>query len=324
MRDLLETRSGIYHATLYGTAAMATRRPPRFSHKPGTFWYYNNWDFNALGTIYEHAARSSIFDAFEREIARPVSIQDHRPSDGQYVTGAASVYPAYPFNMSARDLARFALLYLHKGKWKDKQIVPAHWVEESTQTYSQSEFGPGYGYLWWTGFLDNSVVPSVKLPPGTFFALGVGGQVAFLIPAYDLVVVHRAPHVPDGGPSLREFGRLLWLVLDAAHLPEIGPDASIEMARGTHLVEGAALNQLLPGKTLIVGEQAIEGPYRIRLNADGTAAAMKGREPVQYDSGTWSVEGDRFCRQWGKTRRSVNASQRSPMRTMSNFSITMA
>jgi hypothetical protein len=36
---------------------MAARRPPRFSHKPGTFWYYNNWDFNSLGAIYEHAAR---------------------------------------------------------------------------------------------------------------------------------------------------------------------------------------------------------------------------------------------------------------------------
>jgi len=57
VRDLLEARSGIYHAALYETAAMAARRPPRFSHKPGTFWYYNNWDFNSLGAIYEHAAR---------------------------------------------------------------------------------------------------------------------------------------------------------------------------------------------------------------------------------------------------------------------------
>jgi CubicO group peptidase (beta-lactamase class C family) len=49
---------------------LAELRPPRFSHKPGTFWYYNNWDFNALGAIYEHARQSSIYDAFEREIAR--------------------------------------------------------------------------------------------------------------------------------------------------------------------------------------------------------------------------------------------------------------
>src|SRR5262249_44001309 len=90
VRDLLTARSGIYHPALYESAGMAAQRPPRFSHKPGSFWYYNNWDFNALGTIYEHAVRSSIFDAFEREIARPIGMQDYRPADGEYVTGGAS------------------------------------------------------------------------------------------------------------------------------------------------------------------------------------------------------------------------------------------
>jgi CubicO group peptidase (beta-lactamase class C family) len=113
---------------LYETHAAAAARPARHSHKPGTFWYYNNWDFNTLGTIYERAARSSIFDAFEREIARPIGMQDYQRTDGSYFTGAASVYPAYPFNMSARDLARFALLCLNKGRWQDWQIIPAAWV----------------------------------------------------------------------------------------------------------------------------------------------------------------------------------------------------
>jgi CubicO group peptidase (beta-lactamase class C family) len=103
VRDLLRARSGVYHSALYETHGMAAARPARHSHKPGTFWYYNNWDFNVLGTIYERAVRSSIFDAFEREIAKPIGMQDYRPSDGQYVTGAASVYPAYPFKMGARS-----------------------------------------------------------------------------------------------------------------------------------------------------------------------------------------------------------------------------
>ena len=202
VRDLLMSRSGIYHAALYETAAMAAQRPRRGSHKPGSFWYYNNWDFNTLGAIYEHAVRSSIFDAFEREIARPIGMQDYRPSDGEYFTGAASVYPAYPIRMSARDLARFALLYLHKGRWQDRQVVPAKWVEESTQAYSRSEFGPGYGYLWWTGPINGGFAPSVEPPQGIFFAQGVGGQYAFVIPGYDLVVVRRGPHA-EGGASLQ-------------------------------------------------------------------------------------------------------------------------
>ena len=39
VRDLLEARSGVYHAALYEPPSMAVRRPPRHSHPPGTFWY---------------------------------------------------------------------------------------------------------------------------------------------------------------------------------------------------------------------------------------------------------------------------------------------
>lgn len=299
VRDLLEARSGVYHAALFETPSMAAQRPPRHSHPPGTFWYYNNWDFNTLGTIYEHATRHSIFDSFATEIAGPIGMQDYRPADGSYFTGAASVYPAYPFEMSARDLARFALLYLHSGTWRDRQIVPAEWVAESTKAYSQSDFGPGYGYLWWTGFVDNRIAPVVKLPPGTFFAWGNGGQFAFAMPEYDLVVVHR--HDEDHNPNLRQIGRLLWLVLDAGHFPDIGPDATIAAANGKPL-DGDALKQLVTGKTLRYGDGTRSGPYRIRLDNDGGATALRGPDRVQFDAGKWHVDGDRLCRDWQKTQ----------------------
>ncbi len=298
VRDLLTSRSGIYHAALYETRAMAAQRPPRFSHKPGSFWYYNNWDFNTLGTIYERAVRSSIFDAFEREIARPIGMQDYRPADGEYVTGAASVYPAYPFKMSARDLARFALLYLRKGQWEGRQIVPARWVDESVKPYSTSEWGPGYGYLWWIAPINNSIAPIVNLPKGTFYAQGAGGQYAVVIPELDLVVVHRAAHT-DQGVNLRQMGRLLWLVLDAGRFPDIGPDASIESAQYPR-APGDALSRMLAGKTLLYGETARPGPYRIRLNTDGSAAVWRGNEPTELDTGSWSGREDQLCREWKK------------------------
>jgi CubicO group peptidase (beta-lactamase class C family) len=299
VRDLLMSRSGIYHATLYETAAMAAQRPRRFSHKPGSFWYYNNWDFNTLGAIYEHAVRSSIFDAFERDIARPIGMQDYRPSDGEYFTGAASVYPAYPIRMSARDLARFALLYLNKGRWQDREIVPAQWVEESIRPYSSSGFGPGYGYLWWVGSINSGFAPSVELPEGTFFALGVGGQYAFVIPRYDLVVVRRGLHA-DGGANFREIGRLLWLLFDAAHFFDFGPDASIEAAKLPR-ADGEMLSRILPGKTLLYGATANLGPWRVRFNPDGSAAILQGREMTEFDTGSWSVRDGQLCRAWKKS-----------------------
>ena len=180
MRDLLTARSGIYHAALYESAGMAAQRPPRFSRKPGSFWYYNNWDFNALGTIYERAVRSSIFDAFEREIARPIGMQDYRPADGEYVTGGASVHPAYLFKMSARDLARFASALPRKGQWEGRQIVPARWIEASVQPHSSSEWGPGYGYLWWIGSINNGSGTLRQTAEGHLLCPGVRWSVCTL------------------------------------------------------------------------------------------------------------------------------------------------
>ena len=216
VRMLLQARSGVYHAALYETPAMAARRPARGSHMPGTFWYYNNWDFNALGTIYEQATRTGIYDAFNTRIARPIGMQDYRPEDGEYVTGAASIHRAYPIRMSARDLARFALLYLRGGNWGGKQIVPEAWVRESTRPYSTSEFGPGYAYLWWTAAPADPALTGMVLPEGTYFALGAGGQEAFVIPARDLVIVSRVDrdlNLPE--PRLRDVAELVRMILHA-------------------------------------------------------------------------------------------------------------
>jgi len=209
--DLIKARSGIYHPALYETAGMAARRPPRGSHPPNTFWYYNNWDFNALGTIYERAEGKSIFAALDERIARPIGMQDWGPAYGSYYRGPDSVHPAYVTRMSARDLARFGLLFLNEGRWGDRQVVPAAWVRESTRSYSSTGSGTrdGYGYMWWTG-------PSVA-PAGSFFAAGNGGQYAFVVPARDLVVVHRVN--TDG--RARDVGGskvvpLLRRILDAA------------------------------------------------------------------------------------------------------------
>ena len=223
VRMLLQARSGIYHPALYETPAMAKARPPRGSHPPGTFFYYNNWDFNALGTIYERATGTGIYDALEQQIARPIGMQDYRPSDGKYFTGADSDHRAYPIRMSARDLARFALLYLRNGAWSGRQVVPAAWVRESTQAYSDSTASGiplGYGYLWWTAPRAGDPGP---LGPGWYTAWGAGGQYAFVSPACDLVVVSRVDRdkrLPE--PRFGEVVDFLRLVLKAGGLDK-GP-----------------------------------------------------------------------------------------------------
>ncbi|WP_321866436.1 serine hydrolase domain-containing protein [Paraburkholderia tropica] len=195
VRELLEARSGVYHATTYETPWMQRIKPPRGSHAPGAFWCYNNWDFNALGGIYRQQSGHDIFTAFADEIARPIGMQDYAPSDGRYASGEPDTrYPAYPIDMSTRDLARFAWLYLNGGRWNGRQIVPSAWVEASTRPGSNTPWG-GYGYMWWTSTPGDAVDTAGNTASApqiaSYWADGHLGQYAIVVPSLDLVVVSR-------------------------------------------------------------------------------------------------------------------------------------
>ncbi|MGD0347065.1 MAG: serine hydrolase [Terracidiphilus sp.] len=223
VRDLLEARSGIYHPTVYETQGMEEKKPPRGSHAPGTFWYYNNWDFNALGFIYEQATGTKIFDAFYQKIAQPIGMQDFRPRDGEYIGGHDTRFPAYVFEMSARDFARFGLLYLHHGEWNGVQVVPRDWVAASTQPYSDTESG-GYGYLWWTGGSASGERAEIPFPRGSFWAEGHLGQYAVVVPALDLVIVNRVDSdLTKRIVGKREMAHLVRLVVEAAPRAGVQP-----------------------------------------------------------------------------------------------------
>lgn len=183
--DLLKSRSGVYHPAAYWDP-MDT--PKRGSRKPGTYWFYNNWDFNTLGAIYNRKTSSDLFEAFEAQIARPLQMQDFELRHTYYhLESNKSRYPAYPFRMSARDLARFGLLYLNQGRWIDRQVLPSAWVEESTETHSTIYAGRGYGYMWW---LPRKEAQLGKL--NGYWAAGHGGHFLYVIPGARLVLVHRA------------------------------------------------------------------------------------------------------------------------------------
>ncbi len=122
--DLLRARSGVYHPVDFETDYQNKTRPVRGSHSPGTFWFCNNWDFNALGTVIEKKTGLKIGDAFYQRLAKPIGMQDFQPEDVYYVGGTTSIHPAYLFEMTAPDMARFGLLYLRHGRWERRQTVP--------------------------------------------------------------------------------------------------------------------------------------------------------------------------------------------------------
>jgi CubicO group peptidase (beta-lactamase class C family) len=228
--DLLRARSGVYHPVDFETDLMKKNRPARGSHLPGTFWYYNNWDFNALGTIFEKKTGLKIGEAFNERIAKPIGMQDFQPGDVYYLGGPVSVHSAYMFEITARDLARFGLLYLRHGRWMETQIVPEAWVGKSTHADEMLKVNGvdvgGYEYLWWVEY-GGVHFPEATIP-GMYSARGVGGHYLLIVPSLDLVIVHRADNEPPAKDpktvaevanrefvTKAQFGHLVRLILDA-------------------------------------------------------------------------------------------------------------
>ena len=222
---LLAARSGVYHPTGGESEWMRSLREPRGSHGPGTWWVYNNWDFNALGTIFEQETGRNLFEAFRDRVALPIGMEDWRydaaeddpaKRDGERWTPRRSVHDMFAFRMTSLDLARFGLLYLREGRWGEEQVVPRDWIRQSVLPISDAGLNGAYGYLWWVS-RHGIHWPGVIVPEGTYSARGIGGHRLVVMPALDLVLVHRVDTSVKGREvTSTQFGRLLTLLLEAA------------------------------------------------------------------------------------------------------------
>lgn len=222
VRDLLMSRSGVYHEAAGEAQSMKDARPERGSHPPGTWFYYNNWDFNALGTIFIQLTGRDIFQVFEEEIAKPIGMEDFSARDGTYVYEREnSEHPAYFFRMSTRDLARFGLLYMNYGMWQGlepdqgqeqrqaRQIVPEEWIRESTTVYPvENPWGDPYGYLW-------RIIPDEAGLGYGFYHAGLGVHLLVVLPDRELVLVHRVNTDRDFDITWTEIKTLLEMIVSA-------------------------------------------------------------------------------------------------------------
>lgn len=218
IKDLLTSQSGVFHQAGEESWTMRRNRPTRGSHDPGTYFYYNNWDFNVLGTIYNQESNSDLFYKFNEDIADKLNMEDFSLNQTEYRTELnRSIHPSYLFRVSARDMARFGLLFLQNGKWGDEQILPEEWVKESTspQVKAPRNNVYDYGYMWWVA------TEGTFSELGLFSAVGRYGQSIDIIPEKNLVFVHRVDSnrktlgLFQRSVSQEQRLRLLQLILDA-------------------------------------------------------------------------------------------------------------
>ena len=204
IRDLLTARSGIYHVASNPGDDLASA-PPRGSQRHGTYQLYSNWDFNALGTVFERETGRNIYDALESDLARPIGMEDFdRAAQRKMGDTTRSVHLAYHMFLSTRDMARLGYLMLREGNWKGRQLVPRDWVALTTKpTTPVTEMHPnyhrvgpfGYGYLWWVWDGAAATGPF----RGAYTAQGAIGQYITVLPAVNLVIAHKTR--PDAGKN---------------------------------------------------------------------------------------------------------------------------
>jgi len=185
-------------------------------HKPGTppLWRSTTARFSSRGESV------GIFDAFNKRIAGPIGMEDFDAGMCYYrYETNKSMYPAYHFRMSARDLARFGAMYQKGGVWNGRRVVPERWVEESTTAWSvvDSVSGVSYGYMWTVGPDVSPMAEAVGYP--FYYHTGVGVQALVIIPDLKLVIVEL--YDTDGSwTDPGEVGMVLGMMIINARITE--------------------------------------------------------------------------------------------------------
>ena len=199
VRHLISATSGVYHPAS-NSGDSTDFAPDRGSVEPGTYYLYNNWDFNAAGTVLEKTTGKSIYDIYDETLAQPLGFQDfNRKRHRRTGNKDASEHLAYHFHVSTRDLARIGYLMLRDGEWYGDRIVDKDWVEEIRSTVTPLEKinpentrdrGFAYGYLWWI-YAGND--PALE---GAYAGTGYFGHFIMVIPRLDMVISHKTAPTP--------------------------------------------------------------------------------------------------------------------------------
>ena len=199
VEDLITARSGVYHPEGYA-GGWQQWAPERGSVVPGSYWLYNNWDFNVAGFVFEQETNNNIYDEIERQLAVPLQMQDwDRSIQIKEGDTTKSKYLAYPMDFSTRDMAKIGQLMLQKGKWNGEQVISENWVNEmikqrtsykeinnNVPAFRKSGVNFGYGYMWW--LFEDMDDPKFK---DAYAALGAMGQAIAVFPEINVVLAYK-------------------------------------------------------------------------------------------------------------------------------------
>lgn len=175
-------------------------------NKPGTHFLYNTPATYMLSAIVQKVTGSTVLDYLHPRLFDPLGITN--PTWGTSPQGVS--LGGFGLNIRTEDIARFGQLYLQKGTWHGKSLVPAAWIEAATarQTSNgsnpKSDWDQGYGYQFW------------RCRHGAFRGDGAFGQYCVVLPEQDAVIA-----ITSGVKDMQAVLNLVWDKL----LPALKPTA---------------------------------------------------------------------------------------------------
>lgn len=149
----------------------------KLAYEPGTKFQYLSGNTEILGLVLERALKNkTITQYLQEKIWTPLQMEfDASWSIDQKKNGIEKTFCC--LNARARDFAKFGKLFLNKGNYNGKQLVPANWVAQCSKADLTEGGAPGYKYCWW---IEND---------GSYQAQGYLGQHIYICPYKNIVIV---------------------------------------------------------------------------------------------------------------------------------------
>jgi CubicO group peptidase (beta-lactamase class C family) len=279
--------------------------------KPGTHFLYNTTGTYMLSAIVQKATGRTVLDYLRPRLFDPLGIA--HPTWETSPQGIST--GGFGLSIRTEDIARFGQLYLQRGKWQGKQLVPEAWVEAATarQTSNgsnpQSDWDQGYGYQFW------------RCRHGAYRGDGAFGQYCVVLPEQDAVIA-----ITSGLKDMQAVLNLVWDTLLPAMKPSALPADEKADKQLQHTLNGLSLrvpeNSGAPASVLgkkyvfrandrkleaiTLESEGKEGPVTLVTRCDGseqrivcgrgqwrTGQAAWGPLPSQpaAASGAWTAEG---------------------------------
>lgn len=169
--------------------------------EPGTFFLYNTGATYILSAIIQRVTGQTLHEYLRPRLFDPLSIsgEDWETNPQGINTGG------YGLRIKTEDIAKFGQLFLQKGTWNGKQIVPAKWIEEATcsqiasnsskpnRPKEEDDWAQGYGYQFW------------RCRPGGYRGDGAFGQFCMVMADYDAVIA-----ITSESFSMQNSMNLVW------------------------------------------------------------------------------------------------------------------